>query len=288
MSNELQSELPSEASQIPPFVELRQVVEALLFAAPKPMTARQIANLLNKSNETHGTHFHLFREIPEDRIEEIVAELAEEYRQQSRGVVVQHLAGGYRFGTRPETATWVRQLFDETRPSKLSQPALETLAIIAYRQPISRADIEAVRGVAVDGVVTTLLERRFIKLAGRSEAPGRPLLYETTPDFLECFGLKHLDELPNADELRHIQLRVTPTPAPAQPAGEAVPAAAETVAPAEEAPAENPETEASSAAHAEPVPEESEPENEPVAEDDSASSDEPTETTEPGETDEAH
>ena len=297
MSNELQSELPSEASQIPPFVELRQVVEALLFAAPKPMTARQIANLLNKSNETHGTHFHLFREVPEDRIEEIVAELAEEYRQQSRGVVVQQLAGGYRFGTRPETATWVRQLFDETRPSKLSQPALETLAIIAYRQPISRADIEAVRGVAVDGVVTTLLERRFIKLAGRSDAPGRPLLYETTAEFLECFGLKHLDELPNADELRHIQLRVAPTPAaPAQPTGETVAVAEEApvspdAAAAAESPAEDAATADSSVAHAEPAQEENASESEPLPEeetqDDFSSSDKASEETEPGETDEA-
>ena len=280
MSNELQSEPPSEPLQSAPPVELRQVVEALLFAAPKPMTARQIANLLNKSNETHGTHFHLFREVPEDRIEEIVGELAEEYRQQSRGVVVQQLAGGYRFGTRPETATWVRQLFDETRPSKLSQPALETLAIIAYRQPISRADIEAVRGVAVDGVVTTLLERRFIKLAGRSDAPGRPLLYETTAEFLECFGLKHLDELPNADELRHIRLRVTPPPAqsagePAPATGEA-PASAETGSPVAETPAENSEIEATSAAHAEPVEEESVP----TAGDDSILPDELGETDE--------
>jgi len=205
-----------------PAIDLRQVVEAILFAAPKPLTARQIVNLLNKSNETHGADFHLFREVPESRIEEIVAQLQAEYQHAPRGVVVQQVAGGFRFGTRPETATWVRQLFEETRPARLSQPALETLAIVAYRQPISRADIEGVRGVAVDGVVTTLLERRLIKMAGRSEAPGRPLLYETTPEFLECFGLKGLDELPNADELRHIRLErrapaaETPAPAPGE------------------------------------------------------------------------
>ena len=198
-------------------IELRQVIEALLFASPKPLTARQIALLLNKSNEAHGADFHLFREVSESLVAETISALAKEYAegQSPRGLLVQELAGGFRFGTRPEAATWVRQLFEETRPSKLSQPALETLAIVAYRQPISRADIEAVRGVAVDGVVTTLLERKLIKLAGRSEAPGRPLLYETTAEFLECFGLKGLDELPNADELRRIQLK-TPTPTPAQ------------------------------------------------------------------------
>ncbi len=195
--------------------DLRQVVEALLFASPKPLTARQIATLLNKSNETHGADFHLFREVSEDQIFDVILQMKEEYAAAipTRGLHLQQIAGGFRFGTRPETATWVRQLFDETRPAKLSQPALETLSIIAYRQPISRADVEAVRGVAVDGVVTTLLERRLIKLAGRSEAPGRPLLYETTPEFLEAFGLKALDELPNADELRRIPLPVQqPTP----------------------------------------------------------------------------
>jgi segregation and condensation protein B len=205
-----------------PPVELRQVVEALLFAAPKPLTPRQIVNLLTKSNETHGPDFARFQEMDETRVRETVEALALEYAEAPRGVLVQEVAGGFRFGTRPGAATWVRQLFAETRPAKLSQPALETLAIIAYRQPISRADVEAVRGVAIDGVVTTLLERRLVKLAGRSEAPGRPLLYETTSEFLEAFGLKNLDELPNADELRRIKLATAPAPTPA-PAAETPP-----------------------------------------------------------------
>ncbi len=200
-----------------PPVDLRQVVEAILFAAPKPLTPRQIVNLLTKSNEAHGTDFARFQEVDEARVRETVEALAREYFDSPRGVLVQEVAGGFRFGTRPGAATWVRQLFAETRPAKLSQPALETLAIIAYRQPISRADVEAVRGVAIDGVVTTLLERRLVKLAGRSDAPGRPLLYETTPEFLEAFGLKNLDELPNADELRRIKLATAPAQAPVAP-----------------------------------------------------------------------
>ena len=120
-------------------------------------------------------------------------------------LMVQGIAGGYVLKTRPEFAVWTNKLFDQPKAPRLSQPALETLAVIAYRQPIGRAEIESVRGVAVDGVVATLLERKVIRVAGRSEQPGRPLLYETTPLFLELFGLKNLDELPNADELRRLQ-----------------------------------------------------------------------------------
>jgi segregation and condensation protein B len=96
----------------------------------------------------------------------------------------------------------VRELFQAPRPTRLSAPALETLAIIAYRQPITRADVEAVRGVSIEGVLQTLMERGLVKIAGRAEIPGRPLLYETTEFFLDHFGLRNLDELPNAEELR--------------------------------------------------------------------------------------
>jgi len=130
--------------------------------------------------------------------------------------MVQGIAGGHTLKSRPEFAPWISRLFDQPKPAKLSQPALETLAVIAYRQPISRAEIESVRGVAVDGVVATLMERKVIAIAGRSEQPGRPLLYETTPIFLELFGLKNLDELPNADELRRLQPPPETTHAPQQ------------------------------------------------------------------------
>ena len=106
----------------------------------------------------------------------------------------------------PEYSHWVRQLYPENRPARLSSPALETLAIISYRQPITRADLEAVRGVAVDGVMQTLLDRGMVKIAGRADVPGKPLLYETTQAFLDHFGLRTLDELPNGEELRKVQL----------------------------------------------------------------------------------
>ena len=110
---------------------------------------------------------------------------------------------------------WVRQLFPTPKPARLTAPALETLAIIAYRQPITRADVEAVRGVNIDGVLQTLMERGLVKIAGRAEIPGRPLLYETTQFFLDHFGLRTLDELPNVEELRK---RYLPVSARSQPA----------------------------------------------------------------------
>jgi segregation and condensation protein B len=110
-------------------------------------------------------------------------------------------------------ARWVRQLFPAAKPVRLSSPALETLAIIAYRQPITRADVEVVRGVAIESVLQTLMERGLVKIAGRAEIPGRPLLYETTQFFLEHFGLRNLDELPNAEELKRRELPKAPIPA---------------------------------------------------------------------------
>ena len=125
-------------------------------------------------------------------------------------------AAGWQLVTRADFAPWLRQPFPENRQARLSAPAMETLAIIAYRQPITRADIEAVRGVAVDGVMQTLLDRGLARIAGRAYIPGRPLLYETTQFFMEHFGLKHLDDLPNASELRRVQLPAA-NPPPEQP-----------------------------------------------------------------------
>jgi segregation and condensation protein B len=117
----------------------------------------------------------------------------------------------------------VRQLYPEAKPTRLTGPQLETLAIIAYRQPVTRADMEAVRGVAVDSVVQVLMERSLIKIAGRAEVPGRPLLYETTEYFLQHFGIKTTDELPNAEELRRVELPKATVPEAEPAAGEAAP-----------------------------------------------------------------
>ena len=111
-------------------------------------------------------------------------------------------AEGWQLASDPQFARWVRQLFPAARPARLTPPSLETLAIIAYRQPITRADVEAVRGVAIESVLQTLMERGLVRIAGRADVPGRPLLYETTQFFLEHFGLRNLDELPNSEELK--------------------------------------------------------------------------------------
>src|SRR5208282_3964991 len=132
---------------------------------------------------------------------------------------------GWTLVSDPSCAPWVRQLYPEAKPTRLTGPQLETLAIIAYRQPVTRADIEVVRGVAVDGVMQILLDRGLAKIAGRAEVPGRPLLYSTTEYFLEHFGLRNTDELPNASELKRVVLPAAPPPQPGAepPAGAPAP-----------------------------------------------------------------
>ena len=159
-----------------------------------------------------------------------------EYVQQGRAFQLAEKAEGWQLVSDPAFASWVRQLFPAAKPARLTPPSLETLAIVAYRQPITRADIEAVRGVAVDGVLQNLMERGLVKIGGRAEVPGRPLLYETTQFFLEHFGLRDLDELPNAEELRTRYLPTAPrpeAPAPTEAPTEE-PAAAEESAPAQD------------------------------------------------------
>jgi segregation and condensation protein B len=131
-----------------------------------------------------------------------------EYVEHQRAFQLIEKADGWQFATDPKYAPWVRQLFPVPKPTRLSAPALETLAIIAYRQPITRADVEAIRGVNIDAVMQTLMERGLVKIAGRAELPGRPLFYETTQFFLDHFGLRNLDELPNVEELRRRNLPV--------------------------------------------------------------------------------
>ena len=194
-----------------------RIVESLLFATDRPLTPKAIAHALHhavKFSPSPETSAYEKTTIPE--VEAAIEQLNAQLTTEGSSLMVQGIAGGYVLKTRPEFAAWTNKLFEQPKAPRLSQPALETLAVIAYRQPIGRAEIESVRGVAVDGVVATLLERKVIRVAGRSEQPGRPLLYETTPLFLELFGLKSLDELPNADELRRLQPPPEPSHAPEQ------------------------------------------------------------------------
>jgi segregation and condensation protein B len=152
-----------------------------------------------------------FAKATEAQVAAALEQLKIEYVQQARAFQLAEKSEGWQLASDPAYAPWVRQLFPAVKPARLTPPSLETLAIIAYRQPITRADIEAVRGVAVDGVLQNLMERGLVKIGGRAEVPGRPLLYDTTQFFLEHFGLRDLDELPNAEELR---TRYFPTAAP--------------------------------------------------------------------------
>jgi segregation and condensation protein B len=181
---------------------LTKVVEALLFSAQKPLSIREIATAIKRANAEDELSPNQFSRVSEAEVAGALEQLKVDYIEQERAFQLNEKAEGWQLATDPKYARWVRQLFPAPKPARLSAPALETLAIIAYRQPITRADVEAVRGVNIDGVLQTLMERGLVKIAGRAEIPGRPLLYETTQFFLDHFGLRTLDELPNVEELR--------------------------------------------------------------------------------------
>ena len=200
-------------------MNLAHVIEALLFSAHKPLSTKEIVDLLHGAGAEDDFAPNEFSRVKTAEVEAALEQLKVEYIQNEHGFQLAEKAGGWQLTSDPKYAQWVRGLFPAPKPARLSSPALETLAIIAYRQPITRADVEAVRGVTIDGVLQTLMERGLVKISGRAEIPGRPLLYETTEFFLDHFGLRNLDELPNVEELRTRHLPVAPQP---QPGAEAV------------------------------------------------------------------
>ena len=206
-------------------MNLTRVIEALLFAAHKPLSEKEITDTLRNAGAEDQFSPNEFANVKPAEVAAALEELKIEYIQNERGLQLVEKAGGWQLVSDPKYAQWVRELFPAAKPARLSSPALETLAIIAYRQPITRADVEAVRGVTIDGVLQTLMERGLVKIAGRAEIPGRPLLYETTEFFLDHFGLRNLNELPNVEELRtrHLPVAPRPQPATAEPAAEETP-----------------------------------------------------------------
>src|SRR5213595_1028619 len=180
---------------------LTKIIEALLFSAQKPLSIREITAAIRGAEDDEFGSIE-FTRAKEAEVGAALEQLKVQYIQQNRAFQLVEKAEAWQLATDHGFAKWVRQLFPAPKPARLSAPALETLAIIAYRQPITRADVEAVRGVNIDGVLQTLMERGLVKIAGRAEIPGRPLLYETTQFFLDHFGLRNLDELPNVEELR--------------------------------------------------------------------------------------
>ena len=185
-------------------MELKFILEAILFSAQKPLNPKELRELLAAAAE-HGDEAKPFKKTKEDALVAALEELQKDHEAAQRSYRLACIAGAWQFASQPEFAPWIIALVGaKIRPSRLSQPALETLAIIAYRQPLTRAEIEQIRGVAVDGVMQTLLERGLVEQAGRAEVIGRPMTYETTSAFLEYFGLRSLEDLPAADELRRI------------------------------------------------------------------------------------
>jgi len=172
---------------------LKSILASLLFAAGEPVSVARLAAV--------------FDDVPRATVQKALAAMAAEYAAENRGIVIDEVAGGYQMRTPKGHASYVRKLL-AARPPRLSRPLMETVAIIAYRQPITRPEIEQLRGVDTGGVLETLLEKRLVKIAGRKDAPGRPMVYETTSEFLELFGLRDLESLPDLSEFREIERAV--------------------------------------------------------------------------------
>jgi segregation and condensation protein B len=169
----------------------KKILEALLFLSEEPVKSDKMAIVLSVSPE---------------EIDNLVIELKKDLSESKRGLQIYEAAGGYQMGTLPELAPYIEKAFSEDVSSNLSTAALEALAIIAYKQPVTRIEIESIRGVRSEHVLENLLKRKLVRISGRKEGPGRPLLYSTTPDFLKYFGLKELGDLPTLEAGNNDQL----------------------------------------------------------------------------------
>lgn len=165
--------------------ETKAIIESLLFVTKEPLTLKTLSHIL---------------ELPEREIREMLDELIAEYNTDKHGINIQLVANGYQLYTRPEFAPYIEKLYKPQNTYGLSRAALETLAIVAYKQPVTRAQIEVIRGVKVDSSLGTLTEKNLVREVGRKDGPGRPMLFGTTEKFLRYFGLKDLSELPNPNQ----------------------------------------------------------------------------------------
>ena len=170
--------------------ELKQVLEALIFVSDNPLEIAQVKEVIG--------------EVSDEQIRQAVNGLNQDYETTKRSFIIQEIAGGFRMATRPEFASWLKSFYKSKVKERLTRPSLETLAIIAYKQPVTKPEIEAIRGVNTDGVIATLLERGLVKIAGRKESAGRPLLYATTDEFLAHFGLSAISEMPKLPEVQQL------------------------------------------------------------------------------------
>lgn len=196
-------------------MELKFILESLLFSAQKPLRPAELRDILAVAAEQEDADATIkgLAKTKEGQLTAALELLAQDHETAGRSYRLACVAGAWQFVTQPEYAPWLRALVGiKARPPRLSQPALETLAIIAYRQPITRAEVEQIRGVSVDGVMQTIMERGLVEAVGRAEVVGRPQTYGTTALFLEYFGLRALEELPAADELRKLVVQKPPGP----------------------------------------------------------------------------
>ena len=169
------------------FRELKSIVESLIFASPDPLSLKVLVKTIDSE--------------PPEHVEEALASVCQEWKTRLGGLQLVEVAGGYQIVTKPELHEWVRRLFHEHSKQRLSIPALETLAVVAYRQPVTGPEITEIRGVNTSGVLGTLVERRLVKVVGRRAVIGRPFLYATTREFLDRFGLNDLGDLPKVEDM---------------------------------------------------------------------------------------
>ncbi len=188
--------------------ELKAAIEALLFVSTGPLTVDRLSGIFEE-------------EATPERINAQIQAIRQEYDDRGSGLLLAEVAGGHQLATKPELASWIRKFKSVKTSAKLSRPALETLAIVAYKQPITRTEIEAIRGVNIGGIVRNLMERRLVKIVGKKDVPGKPMLYGTTPEFLQYFGLKDLGALPTLKEFQELEAgeEIMVEEAPAEEAG---------------------------------------------------------------------
>ncbi len=186
-------------TQTPIAESKRHIIEALIFASDEPLTSRQIIDILG-SAENQGPRLR----VKEDEIIGYIRDLNSEYVQAGRSFRIIQVAGGFQYATMPEFAEWLGRMVKEKARRKLTQATLETMSVIAYKQPVTKPEIEAIRGVNADYAIQKLMERGLVTIVGRAATPGRPLLYGTTQDFLKHFGINDLSELPKPREIEEI------------------------------------------------------------------------------------
>ena len=241
-------------------MELKFILESLLFSAQKPVSTKDLRDLLATAaaEEEADAGVKAFKKTKDEEVLAALESLARDHEAAARSYRLMCVAGSWQFVTQPEYAPWLRALVGvKARPSRLSPAALETLAIVAYRQPVTRAEVEQVRGVSVDGTFQTLLERGLVEQSGRAEVVGRPALYSSTPAFLEYLGLRSLEDLPAADELRRIVVEKPLLPITTDPGLATVPPEQLTLEAAKGKPANEISPVAETPAAIEPTPAES-------------------------------